>query len=116
MDEEIEVYFPELVDKGKAIQFYANLKKRIQISIDRILERDVSDDEESIIEDYFYSLLKPDLFWGSDGFTVTHNKNFESACGIISQNTSRNPKEMITLEWMQILEDLRQQNKRHSGK
>lgn len=68
---------------------------------------------EKEIDDYFYSLLKPEIFWGRDGFTVQHNKNFESACAIIAQQTSRNPKEMITIEYFQLLEELRNQSKRH---
>lgn len=82
------------------------------MELDKILEEPINEKREQDIDDYFYSLLKPEVFWGHNGFTVQHNKSFESACAIIAQQTSRNPKEMITIEYYQILEELKNQSKK----
>lgn len=113
MEEEIEVYFPDVVDTSKSREYYANLKIKTIIELSKIVEEDFDEKREKEVDEYFYSLLKPQVFWGHDGFTVQHNKSFESACAIIAQQTSRNPKEMITIEYFQILEELRNQSKKH---
>jgi hypothetical protein len=83
------------------------------MELDKILKEPVNEKREQEIDEYFYLLLKPEIFWGHDGFTIQHNKNFESACAIIAQQTSRNPKEMITIEYYQTLEELKNQSKKN---
>lgn len=64
-----------------------------------------------VLDDYFYKLLKPKKFDGSEGEIAKFDKGFETTCTVMSQHISRDPKAMTTLEYMQTLEELRKQQK-----
>lgn len=65
----------------------------------------------SMADDYFYKLMKPRIFWGDEGVEAEHERGFESACVILSQRVSRDPKKMTVSEFMMTLAELKRQNK-----
>lgn len=74
-------------------------------------ELDTDAERLHVIDEYFYSLLKPKIFWGSGGLEAQYDKGFEISCDTISQTRNRDPKQMITFEYLQTLERIRQVQK-----
>jgi len=64
---------------------------------------------------YFYKLLKPKVFWGSEGIEAAHDKGFEASCVVLSQRISRDPKRMSVMEFLVTLEELKEQNKKEQA-
>lgn len=79
----------------------------------KIVGREMDTDAERlhVIDEYFYSLLKPKTFWGSTGLEAKYDKGFEITCDMISQTRNRDPKQMITFEYLQTLERIREVQK-----
>lgn len=50
------------------------------------------------------------IFWGTDGWTAKHNREYEEAIAIIAHSDSRNPKEMTILEYYTTLETMKKRN------
>ena len=107
----METYFPAFKDVGSGSEYYSNLKLKALFDADKILGNEIPVEQKNTVDDYFYSLLKPEVFWGPQGYVVSHNKSFESSCVVISQQLSRDPKEMTVLEYYQSIDDLRSQAK-----
>jgi hypothetical protein len=68
-----------------------------------------------IINEYFYSLLKPKIFWGSGGIEAQFDKGFEMSCDTIAKSRNRDPKRLTAFEYLQTLEAIRQEQKREQG-
>ena len=84
--------------------------------LNELCGKEVSEQQKKELDDYFYGLSKPKVFWGSDGVEAKHDKGFESICALMTQFISRDPKKMTTLEFMQTLEELKKQYKPERSK
>lgn len=59
-----------------------------------------------------FARYKPSNFEGSKSIEVEYNKQFESACLIIAQQTNLAPKTLTVLQFYSALEDIKKQTKR----
>ena len=110
LDLELETYFPsEFGDSPKEKENYDKFKNITILKLEQIIyDVDNSQRIESIYESLFSS-YKPKSFIGSTSAEVKHDKNFESSCMIISQETSMDAKRMTVLEFYNTLAELRKQ-------
>ena len=78
----------------------------------RLAGETVEESSEKLADDYFYRMMKPKVFWGSEGAEADHERGYESACVILSQRVnSRDPKAMTVIEFMMTLSELKRQSK-----
>ena len=63
------------------------------------------------IEQYFFELSHPKVFWGSKGVEVNFINSFEKACTVLRQRQSKEPKEMTVLEFYRAIALLKEQAK-----
>lgn len=89
------------------------MKAKAQLLCRSILGKSMDADEERlhVIDEYFYSLLKPKVFWGSGGLEAKYDKGFEVSCDTIAQTRNRDPKLMMTFEYLQTLEQIKKQQR-----
>lgn len=113
MEEEIEVVFPDSIDRASGAEFYSNLKRQASIYHSKITGAPVKDDEEKTIDDYFYGLIKPQEIYGRTGKSIQYNKDFEAVCAVITQEISRDPKLFTVMEYMQIVESMKKRAEEH---
>ena len=90
--------------------YYLHLKTKAILDADYILKGDVNESKEKEIEEFFYSLLKPQVFWGTSGKEATYYRNFESTCNVMRQNGVPEPKKLTAREYLQYLNDLTKQH------
>ena len=77
------------------------------------------DDEIRELDAKMFAQYKPGNFDGPKSMEVEYNKQFESACLIIAQQTNLAPKTLTVLQFYSALEDIKKQTKRdtkHGGK
>lgn len=109
---ELEQYFPE--DFGtSAIEkaTYDKIKQRTIFILKGISEDDdtkYADDIHKIDEELF-SNYKPGNFDGENSLEIKYDKQFESACAIISQKLNMNAKKMSTLSFYNALSVVQKQ-------
>jgi hypothetical protein len=98
-----------LINDGEEKELHVKLKQKALIELDFILGE--NDEREKIkqIDDYFYDLMKPKQFWGTNGFEIQHDISFETNCTVLSQHLSVRPKDMTTLEYINSMQELKKQ-------
>ena len=106
---ELETYFPSEFDSAKEKEAYSKLKMKTILQLQQIAEDVDKSSEIAEIEDFLFSLHKPKVFIGKDSQEIKYDKQFESACMIISQKTGMNAKNMTVLEFYNTLLNLQKQ-------
>lgn len=110
LDFELVVYFPsEFGDNAKEKEIYDKLKQKTLLKLDEIIND--KDNSECIdkIECFLFSLYKPKSFYGKKSVEIKYDKQFETACMCISQETNMNAKKMTVLEFYNALSELKKQ-------
>lgn len=110
LDTELETYFPsEFGSNAKEKDNYDKLKNRTILKLEEIIFG--VDNSESInkIDDLMFKSYKPKSFIGSNSVEVNHDKNFETSCVYISQETSIDAKAMTVLGFYNVLSELKKQ-------
>lgn len=109
---ELEQYFPEefgvsAVEKG----VYDKIKLRTILTLKSISEDDDSKYAQEIqdINNELFSNYKPSNFTGKDSAEIKYDKQFESACAIISQKLNMDAKSMSTLTFYNSLSLIQKQ-------
>jgi hypothetical protein len=59
---------------------------------------------------------RPKVFTGHDGLEVRHDKDFETMCLVISQETGADAKRMTVLEYYNAYEYIKQKAKKGENK
>ena len=106
---ELEIYFPSEFDNAKEKEAYDRLKKRTLLQLSEIIEETNNESEIADIDEYLFNLHKPKCFNGKESQEIKYDKQFESACLIISQKTSLNAKSMTVLQFYNTLINLQKQ-------
>lgn len=109
LSSELETYFPSEFDSAKEKEAYSKLKMRIILQMQEIAEDTDKASELAEIDKFLFSLHKPKNFSGRDSEEVRYDKQFESACMVISQKTGMNAKKMTVLEFYNTLINLQKQ-------
>jgi len=106
---ELELYFPSEFDSAKEKEAYAKLKARTLLQLQELIEDKDYAEQIAEIDEFLFSLRKPKNFVGKDSEEIKYDKQFESACMIISQKTGMNAKQMTVLEFYNTLANIQKQ-------
>lgn len=107
LDAELELYFPEQNAKEKSA--YDKLKARTLLVADKILRNAEVQEQIDQIDTMLFKLYSPKSFTGEKSAEISHDKAFESACMLIAQKSSLDPKSMTVLQFYSALETIKHQ-------
>lgn len=113
LDDELQVYFPKLLDSALVKDYYDKLKQRTLLMIKKLTEG-ISESEEKELESLTTDLVlfsEPQEFSGPESLEVQQDKQFESACLTISQHTHTDPKKFTVMEYYNALFFIKEQSK-----
>lgn len=118
ISEEVEVYFPAMVDTATGKEYYTRLKKRSLLILDDIINRTKSHATEiDRLTATMITSSKPLSFSGDNNAELKHDTNFEQTCITISKELHTNAKHMTVIEYYNALDYLnklsKEQKKRH---
>lgn len=106
---ELETYFPNEFDSAKEKDAYSKLKMKIILQLQEIVEDTSKASEIAEIDKFLFNLHKPKIFIGKESEEIKYDKQFESACMVISQKTGMKAKSMNVLEFYNTLTNLQKQ-------
>lgn len=106
---ELETYFPAEFDNVKEKEVYDKLKQKTILRLQGIAEDKNNSKDIKAIDEYLFSLYKPKRFTGKASVEIKYDKQFESACMLISQETNIKAKELTVLEFYSTLENITKQ-------
>lgn len=110
LDTELDTYFPNSFgNNAKEKEVYDRLKQKTLLTLDGIINN--KDNSECIkeIDDFLFSLYKPKSYEGPESIEVIYDKQFETTCMYISQETNMKAKSMTVLEFYNTLHELKKQ-------
>lgn len=113
LDEELQVYFPQLFDSAPVKEYFEKLKRRTLLAIKKLTEK-LTEKEEIEYDQLTTELItftEPQTYSGPLSIEIQQDKQFENACLAISQNTHSDPKKFTVLEYYNALFFLKEQNK-----
>lgn len=88
------------------------MKQRILLQLDFLANGADHDDEIRELDARMFAKYRPGNFDGPKSMEVEYNKQFESTCLIIAQQTNLAPKTLTVLQFYSALEDIKKQIKR----
>lgn len=97
---------------AQAVEYLTKLKQKTEIILKSILGIEPSDDLVKEIDDFFYILMKPKIFWGAEGFINKYDLAFERTCMVMNQYLPQDIKKMTVKEFKVALIELNKQNKK----
>lgn len=109
VDTELATYFPDMFNDAKNRIYYEKYKQRAAMMLEAIVADIDRQEEIELLDEYLYSLYTPKVFTGTNSIEIKHDKQFETACLLISQKTGMNAKVMTTLEYYSALENINRQ-------
>lgn len=108
---ELETYFPSEFDSAKEKEAYSKLKARTLLQLQEIVEDVNNSSAIAELDEFLFSLHKPKNFNGKESEEIKYDKQFESACMVISQKANMNGKKMTVLEFYNTLTNISEQLK-----
>lgn len=106
---ELELYFPSEFDSAKEKEAYSKLKSRTLLQLKELIDDNDYAKNIAEIDKFLFSLHRPKSFIGKDSDEIRYDKQFESACMMISQKTGLNAKQMTVLEFYNTLVNIQKQ-------
>ena len=111
LDSELEVYFPEdFLANAKEKGRFDKIIRRTNLMLDEVINDTDHQAEIDEIDNYLFSLYNPQVFLGKESAEVKSDKQFETACMLISQETGMNAKKMKVLEFYNTLSNIQKQS------
>lgn len=109
LSSELEVYFPNEFSSSRDREVYDKLKQHTLLQLESIANGTNNADKIAEIDAMLFNLHKPKSFYGNTSVEIKYDKQFETACMIISQKASMNAKSMTVLEFYNTLNNLSKQ-------
>lgn len=109
VNSELEAYFPNEFIDVKEKEAYDKLKHRTLLVLEGIKNGTDNSQDIEAIDLSLLSLHKPKSFIGSDSAEVKYDKQFETTCLAIAQETGLDAKTMTVLQFYSSVEHLKQQ-------
>ena len=106
IDEELQMYFPDMFDDAAVKEYYDDLKKRTLLVLQQIISGE-SDDAAEEIHKITLALItynNPNIFSGPGNVEIQHDKSFEDMCLILSQKLHVHAKSHTVLEFYNAFE------------
>lgn len=117
LEDELQLYFPQLFDSALVKEYYDKLKKRVIFLLDNIIEG--SGNENEALEKITTELIlfsEPLVFTGPNNVEIQHDKQFEDACLVLSQQMNVTPKTFTVLEYYNALFYLKNQAEKQGSR
>lgn len=105
----MQAYFPGVSENAKDKEYYTLLYRKTKAILESIINNEEKGDVEKI-ETEMLRLYKPLSFSGQNSFEIEYDKQFESACTIISQETNIDAHTLTTLQYYLTLENINKQS------
>ena len=106
---ELELYFPSEFDSAKEKEAYSKLKSRTLLQLKELIDDNDYAKNIAEIDKFLFSLHRPKSFIGKDSDEIRYDKQFESACMMISQKSGLNAKQMTVLDFYNTLVNIQKQ-------
>jgi hypothetical protein len=116
ISDELALYFPAHFDDAAAKEYYQRLKRRTVLQLSEIVEQ--VDNSESIeaIDDFLFSLSKPQSFSGKNSAEIRFDKQFEEMCLFLKKELNADPEEMTVLQFYNSFEYIKKTKKDNGRK
>ena len=110
---ELKTYFVNEFGGGDAKEnkLYSLFKKKVLLQLSEVYSGDDKTQEISLLDYEMLMLFTPKEFIGPHSVEIKYDKQFETACMLISQKTGMNAKSMTILEFYNTLSNLEKQAK-----
>lgn len=118
IDDELLLYFPATFDDVRTREYYDIVKRLTLTQLEQICKGE-DEGRKRKVEAMQHQLLvfsSPKVFTGHDGLEVKHDKDFETMCLIISQETGADAKRMTTLEYYNAYEYIKKKASKTANK
>lgn len=118
IDDELQMYFPRLFEDSTIKEYFDELRRRTLLVLDSIVNGETPEKTEQI-EKITMELLtynKPKVFTGADSMEISHDKQFERMCLLLSQHLNVNPKKYTVLEFYNAFEYMQEMLKEQAKK
>ncbi len=89
-----------------------NLKMQAECDL-AYINGEPKEEREKELSEFFYGLLKPQVFYGTKGKEATYFREFEQTCNVMRQNGVPEPKGLKAREYFQYLADLTKQSQKN---
>lgn len=106
---ELETYFPEEFNSAREKEAYDVLKRRTLLILDSIVNGTDTEGEVAAIDKAAQDRYKPKMYVGSDSVEVKYDRNFESTCLLITQETNADAKRMTVLQFYNAVDNIKKQ-------
>ena len=114
IDNELNIYFPDVFDNVMEKEYYDLMKRRTQAMLDAVLNGDTEEQREVIgrLTDELVMFSKPRSFTGKDSAEVAYDKQYEDMCLTMSQQLHQDPKKYTVMEYYNAYGYIKKQLKR----
>lgn len=109
LEAELELYFPEDFVDVREKDTCDKIKLRMLLQLDSMIRKNDNSQQINEIDNFLFGLYKPKSFVGEKSVEISYDKSFESACLLIAQKSSFNPKKMTTLQFYSVLNNIKKQ-------
>lgn len=101
IDEELQLYYPDLFDDSTIKEYYDDLRKKTLLELQSIINGKTVENEIEIerITLELITYNKPHIFSGTKNAEIEHNKSFGNMCTMISEHLHLDAKELTVLEF-----------------
>lgn len=106
IDEELSLYFPNLYDDVRTREYFDVLKRLTLAVIKNITDGEDEERKKYVgqLNDRLILYVRPKVFTGHEGVEVRHDKDFETLCLAITQQTGSEAKNMTVMEYYNAYE------------
>lgn len=113
LDTELSLYFPAIFDDSRTKEYYDLLRERALAQIDCILLGDTEKNREKVeaLTDRIITFAVPKCYTGKDSVEIDFDKQFETMCLVIAENTHADAKKMTVLEYYNAYQYIEKQMK-----
>ena len=116
IEEELEIFFRELIDTTAAKEHFLQLKKRTSFVLQGLIDGKDYSETVTKIEDRIFQQNPPGVFYGSDGLEVEFVLGFDETCTILNQHVPINPRLLVVREFYKTLETVKEQIRKANKK
>lgn len=109
LEAELELYFPEDFVDVREKDTCDKIKLRTLLQLDSMIRKNDNFQQINKIDNFLFGLYKPKSFVGEKSVEISYDKSFESACLLIAQKSSLDPKKMTTLQFYSALNNIKKQ-------
>lgn len=109
IQEELELYFPEIFVSSKDKEAFDKLKEHTLLRLDAIINGNDNSKALSEIDNFFLTLNKPLIFIGPESAEIRYDKQFETMRMLISQRANIQTDNFTVLQFYNALANIEKQ-------